>query len=332
MLKREKPDVVHILGKFLFLPTAVCSSILKITYFFTVLDYYIICPRNMLLRPNNELCTYNHGKTCADCFLLSENKLAKKLDKLIPKVIKGYLCILRKWSVDYFMNKASKIITFSQTSKQRLIKYGYKDNKVEVCYHYKFQTAANSSKMENNGCKKILFVGSLTEHKGLDVIIKAMSEVISKVPNVKLLVVGKGKKHYIDYINNLIMQNALGSYIEFLGHRTNEEVLRLINEADIVVVPEQWHSEFGPVILIEAKLSKKPVVASNIGSIPEFVRDGVDGILTDYNSCEQFSNGIIALFRDKNSADKMGNSISNNVYRLMKSEEMLERLEGIYKN
>jgi glycosyltransferase involved in cell wall biosynthesis len=183
---------------------------------------------------------------------------------------------------------------------------------------------------KKNDEKMILFVGSLTEHKGLHIIIKAMKEVVKEIPKVKLLVVGRGKDYYVNYIDKLVTNYALQDHINFLGYKNNEDVLKLIREADIVVVPEQWNSEFGPVILIEAKLSGRPVVASRIGSIPEYVRDGIDGILVNYNCSKDFSDALITLLKKPILVNDMGMNISDNINNILSSNKMLDNLERLY--
>ena len=103
-----------------------------------------------------------------------------------------------------------------------------------------------------------------------------------------------------------------------------------MNDVSMVVVPEQWFSEFGPVILIESKLANKPVVASKIGSIPEYVRDGVDGILSQHNLPDDFSEAIISLLRDKDMAVKMGKSLSERIEVVRDTENTFLCLEELY--
>jgi len=74
----------------------------------------------------------------------------------------------------------------------------------------------------------------------------------------------------------------------------------------MVVVPEQWPSDFGPLILVEAMALAKPVVASKIGAIPEFIKDGINGFLVEHNQPEQFAKKIIWLSNNKATAKTMG--------------------------
>ncbi len=331
ILKKIKPDVVHIQAKFLFFPSVLSVFFLKIPYLFTVLDYYNLCPRNILLRKNGELCVYYHGAHCFDCIVQSDKKIIRTISLFFPSFLKKYLFILRRKMIDFFMYKASKIITFSHTSRERLLEYGYKEDKVIVLYHYSFENIyldVNSVELVKNN--KILFVGTITYHKGLRILLEAMRDVVKEISEAKLLVAGSGNGVYLNSIYNFIRDNNLSENINFIGHKNNKEILELMNEVSMVVVPEQWHSEFGPVILIEAKLAHKPVIASKIGSIPEYIRDGVDGILSQHNLPGDFSKAIISLLRDQNMSIKMSKNLSERIEIVRDTKNTFLCLEELY--
>jgi len=331
LLSRLRPDVVHIQAKFLFLASAKASLALKIPYLYTFLDYYPLCPRNLLLRPNGELCDLNHGAQCVGCVVQSERGGLKKINKLLPSFLKKSIFNFRRKRIDFFMMKAAKIITFSQTSRQRLLRYGYKDNQVEVLYHYEFEKPVfkMDQDIKEKNEKIILFVGTLTHHKGLHVVVKALVDITKEIPQARLLVVGRGKGEYVSEINRLIDQLKLKDHLAFLGHRSNKEIFQLISNCDVVVVPEQWYSEFGPVVLIESKLLKKPVVASKIGSIPEYIRNGEDGVLVGHDSWKELSKAAIRLLSDPQLARTMGKSISDAVKRVQDSEKTMRLYEEL---
>lgn len=330
ILRKIRPDVVHIQAKFLFFPSAAGSFLFRVPYVFTVLDYYNLCPRNILLRKDGKLCRYYHGEHCSDCVSQSNRKSVKLTNSLLPTIIKKLLFVLRKRLMDYFMAKASKIITFSETSKDRLLSYGYNSEKVEVIYHYVFENISRSKSCFSNTKDEILFVGTITYHKGLHILIEAMREVVKVIPGAKLLIAGSGSGVYRDSLVRKIEAGFLSNNIEFIGHKDNREILKLMNEVDLVVVPEQWDSEFGPVVLIEAKLAAKPVVASKIGSIPEYVHDGIDGILSEYNHPEDFAQAILNLLRDKDKSVMLGSHLSDRIKDISDSRESFSRLEKLY--
>ena len=101
ILKNIKPDIVHIQAKFLFFPSAISAFFLKIPYLFTVLDYHNLCPINILLRKNGELCRNYHGAHCSDCVAQSDRKLIRKINLFFPSFLKRILFILRKKMIDF---------------------------------------------------------------------------------------------------------------------------------------------------------------------------------------------------------------------------------------
>lgn len=119
--------------------------------------------------------------------------------------------------------------------------------------------------------KKILFLGRIYEGKGLHILIKAIIEF----PNLQLVVGGffspeeeHENKEYHRYIEKLVKKNQLGERIHFVGNINDP--FSLIDSETAVVVPSIWPEAQSRVVL-EAMLSNTPVIASNVGGIPEVV-------------------------------------------------------------
>lgn len=396
ILKRLKPDIIHLHTKYLFLPVLISSIILRIPIVLTVLDYFIICPRNILRRPDGQICKHFHDATCSECFprlrfpsLRSKSKLRAKrsnlkitkqklgespkknqdgrnlepkddgssqsrifeivkspsaiVKKLFEFFISGNLFLLppllqktffycRSVIFDYLIRKLDAIIVLSETSKDRLEQYGVSKSKIKVIYHYQLDynplppsTGVSVSIPTSFENPTILFVGSLYEHKGLHILIKAVPHVIREIPNARLIIVGTGTNHaYIDEIRNDIRNLGIEGSVEFLGKKENKEVMRLIEMSDVVVVPEQWLNDFGPVILVEAMALAKAVVASKIGGTSEFVEDGISGFLVTYDQPRQFAEKIIWLLQHKEAAQLMGENAQKSAQFLYNKETAKE--------
>lgn len=299
-LKKLKPDIVHLHTHVLFLPVLMSALILKIPVVLTVLDYFIVCPINILVKPDGEVCTSFHGAHCAHCV---------SRFKLLPTWLRKLLLHYRAMVFKKFVSKLDAVIVLSQTSKARLEQYGLPGDKIKVIYHYQLvaKSVGTGISTGNSRTPVILFVGSLHKHKGLHIIIEAMSHVINQIPNARLIVVGTSKdEQYKARIRDMVDRFRLEKHVEFLGHRENEEVLQLVSQGDVVVVSEQWPNDFGPIILVEVKALGKPIVASRIGGIPEFIRDGVDGFCVTHNQPEEFAQKITWVLQHKNEAQAIG--------------------------
>lgn len=316
-LKKLRPDVVHLCTHDLFLPVLMGAKILGIPVVLTVPDYLIICPINILIKPDGEVCTSFHGAQCARCVQF----------KLLPIWLKKLVFYYRATLFKKFVSKIDAIITLSQTSKARLEQYGLPGDKIKVIYHYQLEAKTIDTRISTGSSRipTILFVGSLHKHKGSHIVIEAMSYIVNPIPNVRLIVVGTGKdEQYKARIRDMVDRFRLEKHIEFLGQRENEEILQLVSQGDVVVVPEQWPSDFGPMILVEAKALGKPIVASRIGGIPEFIRDGVDGFCVTHNQPEEFAQKIIWVLQHKNEAQAIGDKARQSTAFLYNNEPAKE--------
>ncbi|MFH1714512.1 MAG: glycosyltransferase family 4 protein [Candidatus Nealsonbacteria bacterium] len=286
-LKKIKPDVIDFMhSNYLFIPVMAAASFLKIPTVFTFLDYYMICPRATFRMSNGKICESVEGNICFRC--ISKLKYAERV-------------ILRK-----LKNKLDGVITFTETSKKRLKDHGFSEDRIRVIYIYNLPSEFSKMKTKKIEEESILVVASFNEHKGLHVALKVMPFVISEFPSVKMRIIGQGNKQDTERITELIDSLGIAKHVDFLGQKSNEEVLRIISEHKIIVVPEQWPSEFGPLALVEAMALGRPVVAADIGSAPDFIKDGKNGLLVKHNSPENFAKKINKLLKNSSEAERMG--------------------------
>lgn len=308
-LKKLKPDIIHLLHtNSLFIPVMISAKLLNIPTTFTVLDYFIICPRRSTTLANGEICERVEGWQCLKCVSILR-LLERRIIRLLAKNL-------------------NQLITFTETSKSRLIKHGFPAEKIKVKYIYEFSPEiSDKEKNQPMAEKDILFVGSFHKHKGLHILIQALPHILDEIPEVKMTVVGRGNDSDTARVKELVEKLNLKNNIEFLGQKKNEEIFQLIFKSKVVVVPEQWLSDFGPLILLETMALGKPVVASKIGSIPEFIKEGFNGFLAEYNKPEKFAQKIISLLENKEMAKEMGNRARESVQSLFEKNQAREILK-----
>jgi glycosyltransferase involved in cell wall biosynthesis/GT2 family glycosyltransferase len=149
--------------------------------------------------------------------------------------------------------------------------------------------------------KTILFIGSLEERKGIKYLINTLSAVSSAVKGVKLLIAGKplpGQSKYLFELKSLYN----GQNMSFIGSR--RDIYDIISACDVLAVPS-LSEPFGRVV-IEAMACSKPVVASNVGGIPEIIQDGVTGILVPPKDEKALADGLIKILNDGTLSRQMG--------------------------
>lgn len=159
---------------------------------------------------------------------------------------------------------------------------------------------------------KVLYHGRVCEEKGIVALSKEWHRVDSKAI---LYVVGSG-------------ENIVGERILQFGFRT--DVRDIVNQCDICIVPSLARESGGPLSLIEAMAAGKPVVASDNGSQPEYMRDGIDGFLCHAGNWDVWVDTINKLVRNKTLREQMGRCGREYYEKELGFQQFVGSIENIY--
>lgn len=143
-------------------------------------------------------------------------------------------------------------------------------------------------------------IGRFNRLKGHKLLIEAFKEVNFKHQNTKLCLIGsppESQEHFLDDIKQIIKQENLTSRIIILPFQ--EEIYRIIDTLDIVTVPSTEPESFG-IIAVEAMLSKKVVIGSNIGGLSNVIKNMETGLLFDVNCRSALVHSINTVVEDQN--------------------------------
>ncbi len=188
----------------------------------------------------------------------------------------------------------------------------------------KFQEWLLFQELKNN--YNVLFVGRLEKFKGVEFIIKAIPAIIKILPQTTLTIIGDGP--YKNELINLTKTLHIEDCIQFKGWIENKELGTYYSKASIVVAPSTVPEAFGLVIL-EAMSMGRPVIATNVGAIPEIIDNGVNGYLVEPNNSEQIAEKVIKLFLEENLLTELGRNARKKAEEFS-IEKHLENLERVY--
>jgi glycosyltransferase involved in cell wall biosynthesis len=182
----------------------------------------------------------------------------------------------------------------------------------------------------NNFQHKNFFCPARLDHsKGQDVLIKATAIIRNDFPDFFVEFLGKGPANR--ELKDLVSQLRLEQNCKFSGLLPHAEVLKRMAIARTVILPSR--SDNCPYALIESIAVGTPVIASNVGGIPEIIRDGVDGFLVPPGNPEALAEKIKAILTDQNLRETMSNNARQhylNNFELNRSvREQIAWLEGL---
>jgi len=156
--------------------------------------------------------------------------------------------------------------------------------------------------------KEILFVGRLVERKGVEYLVRAMPMVCERGVDAHLTVVGNG--HWEKEIREAIEAVGAGDLVTMAGRVSDEEKARLYKNCDVYVHPAivdpRGDTEMLGVVLIEAMAYARPLIASDVGGIPDVVKDGETGLLVPEKNPEKLAEAMVRILTDPALAARLG--------------------------
>ncbi|MCC6407220.1 MAG: glycosyltransferase [Planctomycetes bacterium] len=303
VLLREKPDLVHF-QHLIHLST----SMVELAREFglpTVLhlhDYWAICSRVQLIRPDGQRCEENQGAGCFACVKERDlsfvsrmkgwgarahglvDELARLQHRGQPLADKsrarwdGFGDLMAREDVVLGAYAAADLrVSPSRFLREKLLATGRFDAHTTLYSDNGTRTElvrASAKRADPRGRVRFGFVGSLVWYKGGEVLVEALQRLAGK--NCVLHVFGDFKPES-DPHHAKLKELARAGNVEFRGRFDNPKLADVYAEIDVLIVPSLWF-ENSPITIKEAFLFRTPVVTSNIGGMREFVRDGVDGL------------------------------------------------------
>ena len=286
------------------------------------------------------LCTVHPPRGDFHCvgFAAQAIQDAKLATILIPKT--G--TIVPKYKGEFYQpreNIRSAVIAIAKFTQRYLIEnYKISAEKVNLIYQgvdlRRFQSSPETqAKVQKryplpaNAAPILGCVGSFEERKGQAILLKALSLAKKNLPNIHLLLVGDGVDE--GKLKKLVKEMDLEKNVSFFPFTTQPELL--FERVDMTILPS-IAKEGLPNVLLESMSMETPVIASDLGGIPEVIIDGETGILVTPNDIHQLKDAILRLWQDPAHRQEM----SRNALHFMQSNFDKERqfarfLEFFYK-
>jgi glycosyltransferase involved in cell wall biosynthesis len=172
----------------------------------------------------------------------------------------------------------------------------------------------------------IASIGSLEGRKGQDLIIDALSDLVARGVDAEVLLVGAGprRQHY----EQLAQDRAIAHRVTFLG--LVEDVTSVLRRADVFVLASR--DEEMPLVVLEAMAMGLPVVATDVGGVPEMIRDNVDGILLREHSADALASAIFWLAGNSSERIRLGQEAARTATEHFSFRRTVSEIEHGYRS
>lgn len=234
---------------------------------------------------------------------------------------------LRRKMISYALKGSNRVIAVSRCLKQKAIELGVPSEKIEVITNGVDKNLFKQ--MDKMYCRKslglesdkkiILFIGHLVPVKGVDCLIDAFSCISKKCENSSLVIVGDGalKHEMLRKINTL----GLKDRIKLISSTPHDKIPLWINSCDVLCLPSL--NEGCPNVVLEALACGRPVVATNVGGIPDIIDTPDLGILVPPKNPEKLAAALETALNKHWDLKRANEKISSYSWS-MNAEKLLE--------
>jgi glycosyltransferase involved in cell wall biosynthesis len=167
-------------------------------------------------------------------------------------------------------------------------------------------------------------IGRLAPQKGIEYLLYAVPKILESMPKKKFLVVGEGDEK--NKLKKLAEKLNISQNVIFAGLRN--DVKEILAITDVFVLPSLF--EGLPIVILEAMLAGKPIVATDIPGTDELIVNGETGILIPPKDADSLASAIINVFKNLEKAKEMGASGRKRIEKYFSINETVRKTEELY--
>lgn len=257
-------------------------------------------------------------------------KIAKKKGKKVILHLHGAEfkmfineCNLKqKKFVKEILNLSDKIIALSEEWKNYLETLLEDKNKIVIIYNA-LVVPKNFQKDLNN--QKFLFLGKIGERKGIYDLIDVFKKVVEEFPQAHLYVGGDGE---VDKLEKNIKEAKIDKNVKYIGWVTGKEKEKYLKESSFYCLPS--YNEGMPMSVLEAMAYKNVVITTNVGGIPQVIKNGENGFIINPKDKQKMFENIVKALKDENLRKKISDRARETIENKFDITKNIENLIKIY--
>jgi len=281
LVRREQPDVAIVQNVFPLISPSVYTTLaaLKVPIIQAVYNYRFICPEGEL---------YTQGKICERCVggnYLNAVRYRCYRDSAAASAWYASIIGLHR-TLRTFRNCIDAFMVPDHFLGKKLAQGGIPAEKIWRNPN-PFYASDFSPCDETDGY--FLYVGRLVRQKGILTLLEA---VCKAGPGVRLVVVGRGEAQAD--VEQFIAAHHLEERVSLLGPKWGKEVEELIRRSKAVMIPSEWYDNL-PLIFCQANACGKPVIASRINGIPEYITEGENGFSFEPGDADELARVVLKV-------------------------------------
>ena len=228
-----------------------------------------------------------------------------------------------KWIGSFTMKTADALISVSKKDLD-IIKKRFN---IQHNHKYYIPNGVNTeifNKKKENGKMFVTFIGRLSYIKGFDIYMNIIKELYKNNKDLNFLIIGKGP------LKKLIKPAQKNLPILHSDYYPHEKMVDIYNHSKVVLITSRF--EGVPTTMLESLACETPVIASNVGGIPEVITNDENGLLIENFNTKSAVTKIIDVLHDQDKSRTFGRNGRNLVLKDFSWDVITDKIEMVYKN
>ena len=309
-INKTTPDIVHVHNYFPLISPSVFYACKRkgIPVVHTLHNFRAICPTALLMYGGK----INENSINNSPWWTVRKKVYK--NSFFGTLFLSLMVFTHK-KIGTWNKRVDRYIALTNFAKEKYIEAGWPAEKIVVKPN--FIEDPFKSVFEYKNENYAIYIGRLSEEKGIDILLNSWSK-----KNQKLLIVGDGplRKN---------VESCENSNVVYLGKKEKEEVLELVHNASFLIMASTWYEGF-PMVLVEAMACGTAAIVPDLGGMGEIVKDGTTGLHFEPGSTADLSRKVDQLFNSSEEQKRMGLNARNEYLEKYTPEKNYEMLIDIY--
>jgi glycosyltransferase involved in cell wall biosynthesis len=169
-------------------------------------------------------------------------------------------------------------------------------------------------------------VGALRAQKGFDVLVRASALLVREIPDVRVIIVGGGDEEVRAQLVRLIAELGLEDNVLLIGLR--DDVPDILAALDVAVSSSNF--EGSPLAIMEYMAAGRPIVATQVGGVPDLIENGVHGLLVERGDSNGLAQAVLRLLRDRDLGAQLAAAARERQRAEFDIDAMVARVERLY--
>jgi len=314
LIEKTKPDLTHFHNTFMLVSPAGYYACKKanLPVVQTLHNFRLICPVALLLR-DSKPCEECVGKKFPWPGIVHGCWQQSKLKTTLVALMIGLHHLLGTWQT-----KVDRYIALTEFCRDKFIEGGLPPKKIVVKPNFTKNQGPRSSNPQAGG----LFIGRLSEEKGLDTLLAAWKTL----PHVPLKIVGDGP--LADYVKVALSTFTMNS-VQWLGRLPNEKVQELLLESKFLVITSRCYETF-PLVIIEAFSRGIPIILPDTANLTTLVENNITGLYYHSEDADDLAKKVDWAWNHAEEMRTMGDAAYQEYQKKYSSEINYTQLMEIY--